>query len=557
MKHYIRLLRRIGVTKYNAAAILALSILSASFDAVGLTLIYLGISAFTQTNLSNLLSVNVDIESLDLGTILILLITIYALRYCTLIYHAYKKSQFIFDVETRSGQEIISLFLGQNLLHKKTNEHINYLNAITKESVQLQAFSISVINLIAELCQLTIISLLFIFLTPIEYQLAAAAIGVLAYIYISFSGKILTVIAKRRLHSDKLRSKIAQEIIKIFKDIQIYDEKKEYLEKYIQSDTDRGKSESLSFFIQLLPRIIFEAVISLTIILSLFLQFSGVVNLENSISILAVLMILLAKAAPAIMRISTSFNSLKYNFQSVNEIYEIIDKLTHQGDPYQTFTLLDQAPSSENVVTKISISNLNFSYPDRREPVFTGWNKTLTAGSVYTINGANGVGKSTLLDLIFGLIQPDEGSISFIGPHGKNIARNQISIGYLSQNPSLFEKTFESNITMQRNFRKRQFDHVLGLTNISALLGTRGLSLTEELLNEDRRFSRGEIQRLAFARSNYMEPTVLLLDEPFAAVDASNRSRIIENLRSCEDRIIIIVSHDETTVKLSDEIIHI
>ena len=148
MMCYYKLLEKVGITKRSIVMIAILSILAAFFDAAGLALIYYGVSAFTQTEPSQSLFVNLQIESLNHSTILASLTAIYIARYCVLTYHAYRKSQFIFDVETRSGQEVIIQFLNQNLLRKKANEHINYLNAITKESVQLQAYSISVINLI-------------------------------------------------------------------------------------------------------------------------------------------------------------------------------------------------------------------------------------------------------------------------------------------------------------------------------------------------------------------------------------------------------------------------
>ena len=440
MIEYLRLIQSVGITKGSIATITVLSIFAAFFDAVGLALIYYGVSAFTQTSPATLLSIDLNLESIDLSTILALLVIIYVLRYFVLTYHAYKKSRFIFDVETRSGQEIITQFLRQNLLNKKTNEHINYLNAITKESVQLQAYSISVINLIAEVCQALAICLLFLLLTPIHYQLAAVAIGIFAYGYINFSGKVLSIVAQRRLNSEKIRSKTAQEIMLLFKEIQIYDQVKEYREKYIFFDANRGKNESISFFIQSLPKIIFEAVISFMILTLLVLQLNDVVSLDRSIPILTVLMIILLKAAPAVMRISTSINSLKYNFQSVKEIHQIIDRLKHQGDSYQTIALLDHNPSPKNVVTKILISNLSFSYPQSIKPIFKRFNVTLIAGNIYAVKGDNGVGKSTLLDLIFGLIKPNEGSISFVDRHDKKVPRDRINIGYLSQNPSLFQK---------------------------------------------------------------------------------------------------------------------
>ena len=534
-----------------------LSILAAFFDAAGLALIYYGVSAFTQTEPSQPLFINLQIESLNLSTILASLTAIYIVRYCVLTYHAYRKSQFIFDVETRSGQEVIIQFLNQNLLRKKANEHINYLNAITKESVQLQAYSISVINLIAEVCQALIIFLFFLFFTPVHYQMAAVAIGVLAYIYINLSGKILSDVAQRRLQSEKLRSKIAQEIITLFKDIQIYDQTKEYVTQYKRSDSDRGKNESKSFFIQSLPKIIFEAVISFTIISFLFLQFIDVVQINDAIPILTVLIILLIKAVPAFMRISTSINSLKYNQQSVEEIYQIINKLAHQREPYKTVALLDSMPAPNNAVTKIEISNLDFSYSQSSKPLFYDWSKTLAAGNLYAVTGDNGVGKSTLLDLIFGLIQLGRGSIAFIDNRDRKVPRDQISIGYLSQNPSLFQKTLEFNITMHRRFRENEFNHALDLTNLTGLMESSEMSLTDKVLLEDRRFSRGQVQRIAFARSNYLEPTILLLDEPFAAVDASSKNKIIESLKARQDRIIIIVTHDNAILSATDEIIHL
>jgi len=166
--------------------------------------------------------------------------------------------------------------------------------------------------------------------------------------------------------------------------------------------------------------------------------------------------------------------------------------------------------------------------------------------------GASGAGKTTLLDCIAGLVTPDSGCIE-VGKqklldleHGTNLATQQRRIGYVFQDHALFPHlSVKTNIeyglqSLGRSERQRRSDALMGSFRISNLRKRKPSEI-----------SGGERQRVALARALVTDPCLLLLDEPMAALDASTKSKIIEDLRvwNNDHRIpILYVTHGREEV---------
>lgn len=204
----------------------------------------------------------------------------------------------------------------------------------------------------------------------------------------------------------------------------------------------------------------------------------------------------------------------------------------------------------------IKLENLTFSYGD--SPVIENFNLEIQEGSFTTLLGSSGCGKTTLLRLLAGFLEPSSGTIYLNDEVQNNILPDKRKIGMVFQNYALFpHMTVEQNLLYGLKLKKAskeekaRFGEIIKKT--AAVLGI------EDLLNRfPHELSGGQQQRVALGRSLVLEPKVLLMDEPLSSLDANLRGKVREELKEIQKKLgitTIYVTHDqEEAFFLSDRI---
>lgn len=196
----------------------------------------------------------------------------------------------------------------------------------------------------------------------------------------------------------------------------------------------------------------------------------------------------------------------------------------------------------------IEIKNLYLSYNDIN--VLEDVNLTVYKGQFLAIIGPNGGGKTTLLKIILGLIEPDSGKVKI---KGKDIKEGRKLVGYVPQ-ISDFDKHFPINvkdvILMGRISDQKGFFHSYSKEDLKfAEKIMEDLDISEIKNRQIGRLSGGQLQRVLIGRALAAEPEILLLDEPTASLDSESRNNIYSILRSINDEItIIVVTHDVSAI---------
>ena len=191
----------------------------------------------------------------------------------------------------------------------------------------------------------------------------------------------------------------------------------------------------------------------------------------------------------------------------------------------------------------LKLSHVSFSYheADGETQALSDITFSLDAGKFLAIVGPSGCGKSTLLSLICGLLAPEEGTISLSGLPFQEAKAN---IGYMLQRDHLFEwRTVYSNVTLGLEIQKKMTPE--RLQKVDSMLKTYGLS--EFRSARPSQLSGGMRQRAALIRTLALEPDLLLLDEPFSALDYQTRLSVCDDIYEIikrEEKTAILVTHD-------------
>lgn len=217
-----------------------------------------------------------------------------------------------------------------------------------------------------------------------------------------------------------------------------------------------------------------------------------------------------------------------------------------QSDAQQVFTPL---PTSERRDEGLLIvKDLSFTYPDSDEPVLSHLNATIPAGSLTAVVGKTGIGKTTFVQLLLGLMPCEQGSITTpeggfaYVPQGNTLLSGTIRYNLLLGNPTT------SDSAMQQALRLADADFVLNdERGLDYPCGERGSGLSE-----------GQAQRVAIARALLVDAPVLLLDEAFSALDTPTAQTILTNIRTARPKqTIICITHRDSLLPQADQVIQL
>ena len=236
--------------------------------------------------------------------------------------------------------------------------------------------------------------------------------------------------------------------------------------------------------------------------------------------------------------------------QAITSIERLMDLLELEQEPAQKQVLLPGAPA-------IVVEHLDYTYPEGLTPVFKDFSCTFPAGEMSVIAGPTGVGKSTLIRLVLGLLKPAAGSVSVGGhPAGSALRGNFM---YIPQGNSLLSGTIRSNLQLaapkasEEELRQALETAQAGFVHelpkgLDTPCGETGSGLSE-----------GQAQRIAIARALLRPGGVLILDESTSALDPETEKKLLESLHTLYHgkKTLLFISHREATLRYADNVINL
>lgn len=260
---------------------------------------------------------------------------------------------------------------------------------------------------------------------------------------------------------------------------------------------------------------------------------------------------------PAARLIFSHVVTIRYNLQSLDVISEAL--AAWQGGENAPVDERQIAPHA--LAREIRLSGVSYRYPNAARTAIRDISVTINAGSHVAFVGSSGAGKTTVMDLVLGLLTPSSGTIAVDGRELDNTLRRQWqrTIGYVPQQVFLADASLRENIAFgvpPTRIEDASVERAVKRACLSGLVSRLPHGLATQVGENGARLSGGERQRVAIARALYTSPSVLILDEATSALDSVTERQINDELLQAEQGLtIVIVAHRLSTVRNCDRLI--
>lgn len=403
----------------------------------------------------------------------------------------------------------------------------NALYEVNNVAIYLNAFIYAILDM---LIIISIVFLLF-WIDYISTIIIIASFGIFGLLNFFIVSKKIRLHGKIRFSRMETLSGLIQDSINSIKEIVVYSSEK-YFEAFIsKSQYDIEKLDIKTGTLKRLPKYFIELLIIIDILIILYFNIN-ILNTPSNILFGSLTAIAFGslKLLPSISRLISSIQELSYNYES---LIKLSKNINHDGLKSENLNLSDKF---EN----LKFEKIDFSYGDNL--IFKNADFELKANQKICILGESGVGKSTFLELLIGLIKFDNGIINL---NNCVIDKNDYSliklVGYVPQEVNIVECSIYENIAFKKEYDKQKIDKILEKLNLNGFI--------DNMKNINKsKVSGGQRQRIGIARALYFDYPILILDEATSSLDRLNKKLIIDIVLKLE-KTILFITHDSLVSK--------
>ncbi len=368
----------------------------------------------------------------------------------------------------------------------------------------------------------------------------------------------LKQIGRGRVEANRGRFRMTNEALSSIKTTKIDGIESYFLDSYSYFSWRFARYNVYASVVGEMPRYLLEAVAFGGIVFFVILMIAREGKVVEFIPLLSLYAFAAYRTIPALNRLFNSTATVYYNIAIVDKIYEDMIEIV----PLKKLLPKPDATKSELLFNKtIKLQNIRFSYQDSSCEVINNINLTIPKNNVIGLAGPTGCGKTTLVDIILGLLKPQKGKILVddIEINDENITAWQRKIGYVPQEIYLSDDSISKNIAFgvpDEEISDEQVQYAARIAAIDSFIESELPQKYNTILGERGvRLSGGQRQRIGLARAMYRNPEVLILDEATSSLDGTTEEHILKAIQSAaQSRTVIMIAHRLNTLKDCDQI---
>lgn len=404
----------------------------------------------------------------------------------------------------------------------------------------------------------TAIFSMLIYLNPIVFFAAVAIIFLFYVPVVLFVQKRLHINSIVTNSSQKGVIKMIQESLSGIREIILQNLFKSFLANFRQADYKLRRTIGSNKFIGESPKFAIEALALTLMAVFAFIIINSPSGVDQGLATLGVIALGAQKIIPNLQQIYRGYSSISGSYASMEDILHIINK---DNDRSFEKNIID-THSIEKKFSKILFHNVSYQYSPGAPYILRDINLEINSGEIIGILGGTGSGKSTLIDLFLGLLEPSDGLIELDGNNLKDMINYwHKKISHVPQSIFLANDSLKQNIAFgveESQIDNKRVENSSHISQLDALIESKENGLLEQVGESGAKLSGGQIQRVGLARAVYRRSEVLILDEATSALDKSTEQKVIDSIyNEFSEKTLLIISHNINILEKCTKIIEI
>ncbi len=484
--------------------------------------------------------------------LVIVIIIIYFLKniYMSVMYYA--QYSFIYKNQLKCAGRLIDCYLKKPYTYHLDHNTSEMIRNIMLDTDRLFQLILSVLNVASE----GLLSLLLMTYLLVSDPIMSIAVALILGICVG----AFRLFTKRKTHSYGLQNqkydgemhKSINQALGAVKDIKILHREKYFVNRFVSCGEKKMTALIMNNFFGTVPKYLIETVCVAGIMGVLIFKLKNGTNLNSILPQLAAFAVAAFKLLPSVGKISNYLNGITFLRPSIDLIYHDLKETEDMvGVEFKDKDSEVGVKTNEN---QISIQHLSYRYPNTDEDVLKDVSFKIQLGSSIGLIGQSGSGKSTMADVILGILFPKEGYVRYgrLNVH-ENPIRWSKKLAYIPQAIYLADESIRRNVAFGIDDADIDEDKVwaaLEEAQLSEFVRSLPEGLDTEVGERGVRLSGGQRQRIGIARALYGNPEILVLDEATSALDNETEKAVMEAIERLHGKkTLIIIAHRLTTIK--------
>lgn len=489
-------------------------------------------------------------------SLLLLLMAVYVIKNVYLLFLVYRQNTFI----TQNRNNMISRVMAEFL----NRPYEEYLGAdiptvfrITDSDIpQTFALMLALLSLASEV---VVSSLIFLVLLIQNVQMTLFVMlvfGVLTLVIVKVLKPRLNRIGAK---NQAIQSRIAKWRIQAtygLKDVKVLNREEFFVRNYYETGKVGANVARNYAVLNNTPRLLIETIFIVSMLGYVAIYINGGGDVSEMMTTIATFGVAAIRVLPSVNRINTYITEIAYTTPSLNFVYENLQ----QGMKTDAMLAERKANSQKEKLKlddKIELNHISFHYPDSDKNIFTDAHMVVPRGKSVGIMGSSGAGKSTIVDILLGLLHAQEGQITCDGVDiFKNYESWLAQIGYIPQSIYLIDESIRENIAFGIDADKideKRIWEVLEEAQLKEFIEELPEGLDTTIGDRGIRLSGGQRQRIGIARALYHNPEILVFDEATSALDNETEAAVMEAVNSFHGKkTMVIIAHRLNTIEKCD-----
>lgn len=492
--------------------------------------------------------------------LLVSLIVVYVIKNAFLIYMYNKQYKFIFENQRVLADRMVKCYMSQPYLFHVSKNSAELLRNINEDTGNFFGALQAGIKLLTELMVCLVLGVYLLIKDKTITISVVCLLAIMLWLSVKVYKKNLVRMGARNRFYQMSLNKWVQQSFGGIKEVKILNKEKFFYDKYDEAYRGHAKSEYTYHTLLMIPKPIIETMCICGLLGAIAIKFwwRGA-DITYFVPILSVFAIAAFRLLPSFNRITEYLGTILYQKSAITSIYEDLKEIDELNAQKREKNKEEKAIQFQN---KIEIKDLTFSYPGAEKEVLKDLNLEIRKKSSVAFIGHSGAGKTTLADILMGLLKPAKGDVCVDGVsifEGLN-SWHQI-IGYIPQIIYLMDDTIKNNIAFgieEKEIDPARLKYAVEQAQLSQLIEELEFGLDTKIGEMGVRLSGGQRQRIGIARALYHNPEILVLDEATSALDNETEKAVMDAIETLHGKMtLIIIAHRLSTIKDCDYVYEI